>query len=380
MTAPTDRETSFTWEVEYFDSGYQALPEVVNVIPSMDMDRVPYCDMRIEFEGLPYETFMKLDPRIDDSLTATAGKAIRVRLNEYDAAGDFRANLVRDVVFPDLQWADLIVREVEYDEITGDGSLFASTRESILDDRKRLSGTTVDTAAATVFDLVVWSLTDCFGTYGLSNDNIVYDTAIPAGDRRLMNPGDSHSDILEPELQAIGARLFDYWGDIWYANRRENTPLLGAGYGYDRTVQLSTYTRREGAPADADPIVYSVRSTLSRNGDYADGVLIKFDTLESGGTTTYQRSGGGENTKGRVITWNRTAPAGNAADQVVKRTKIRGRDLVITARARLDVSPGQLLNVFLRPGRTLTANVRSISWDIRAAEMTITAQAGIPED
>lgn len=382
MTSLTDRETSFTYEVMFYDpeNGWVDFPEAVNVIPSVDMDRIPYCAIQVEFAGLSYADYMKLDPRLDIPGTGFAGNRIMVRVLEFDAAGDFRANLVRDSTFPELKYAELIIRYVDYDEITGDGTITASGRESILDDRLRIAGSGIDTGATTVISLVYWSLTDCFGSFSMSNDNILSATSIPSGDRRYMMPGESHSDLLEPELQAIGARLYDYWGDAWYGNERENTPLLGFGYGYERTLQLATYTQREGAPPNADPIVYSVRSQLSRESDYADGVLIKFDTLESGGATTYQRSGDGSNTKGRVITWQRVEPGANAADEVVQRTKIRGHSVDVTARARLDVSPGQVINVFLRDDRTMTATVRAIRWDIAAAEMTIRAQAGLPEE
>jgi hypothetical protein len=145
-------------------------------------------------------------------------------------------------------------------------------------------------------------------------------------------------------------------------------------------VQLATYTQREGAPPNADPIVYDVSETFDRSGDYADGVLVKFDMSESGGGTGYQRSGDGSNTRGRVITWSRSAPVGNAANEIVTRTNMRGRDLTITARCRLDITPGQAINVFLRDDIALTANVRAIRWDIAKAEMTMRAQAGLPEE
>lgn len=380
MTTVTDRETSLTFEVQVFTSGGWVDIPAVNVTPSVDVDRVPYCDARIEFVGLDYETFLELDPRTVDSVSGNQGNTVRIRVLEFDAAGDFRANLVREAFLEEQQWAELIIRDVEFDEITGDGSIFAGNLESVLEDRIRLSGSSIDTAATDVLGLVYWSLTDCFGGYSLQAEPLASATSIPSGDRRLFLPGESHSELLEPELQAIGYRLFDYWGRTWFVNARESTPLLGLSYGYERTLQLASYTQREGAPPNADPIIYSIRRRLTRTGDYADGVLIKFDTLESGGATTYQRSGDGSNTKGRVLTWKRTAPSGNAANEVVKRTKIRGDDMTITARARLDVTPGQQINVFLRGDRTLTANVRAVSWDIAKAEMTIRAQAGRPEE
>lgn len=380
MTVATDLETSLTFEVQVFTSGGWIPIHAVNVIPSMDMDRVPYCDVRIEFAGLDYATFREIDPRNVDSVSDNQGKTIRIRVLEFDSNGDFRANLVRESFLEDQQWAQLIILDADWDEITGEGSIVAANRETVLEARIRLSGSSIDTAATDVLGLVYWSLTDCFGGYSLQAEPLASATSIPSGDRRLFLPGESHSELLEPELQAIGYRLFDYWGRTWFVNARESTPLLGLSYGYERTLQLASYTQREGAPPNADPIVYSIVRRLTRAGDYADGVLIKFDTLESGGSITYQRSGDGSNTKGRVLTWKRTAPGGNAADEVVKRTKIRGEDITITARARLDVTPGQELRVFLRDDRTLTANIRAVSWNIAAAEMTIRAQAGRPEE
>lgn len=377
MTEITDRETSFTWEVQRYESGWVDLP-AVNVTTSIDMDRVPYCTATVEVAGIDYATVLALDPRRDAS--GFVGNVIRIRVLEFDEAGDFRANLVRNMPSPESQWATLVIRRVTYDHLTRDATIELGGRESILDDRRRISGTSIDTGATDALELVYWSLTDTFGGYTVTTvGSDASNSAIPAGDRRLFLPGESHSDLLEPELQAAGCRLYDYWGN-WWVNRREDTPLLGVVDGYERTVQLSSYTQREGAPPNADPILYEVSETFDRSGDYADGVLIKFDTSESGGSTAYQRSGTGANTKGRVITWKRAAPSSNAADEVVKRTKIRGRDLRITARARLDITPGQTIRAFLRDDLEITANVRAVEWNIADAEMTIRAQAGRPEE
>lgn len=380
MTTITDQESSFEFDVQYRDGGWVELPGVVNIIPSMDMDRVPYCDVTIEIEGIDYATVLKLDPRLNLNYTSIPANVIRFRINEFDGAGAFRCNLVRNTPFPSAQRAVLVIRSVEYDHLTRSATLRAGGLETILDDRRRISVTSIDTGASTVINLVYWSLIDTFGGYSISSDEIVSATSIPAGDRRLFMPGESHSDLLDTELQAIGCRLFTYWGDSWYANERENTPLLGYSFGYERTLQLATYSQREGAPPNADPIVYEVTESFDRSGEYADGVLVKFDTLESGGAVAYQRSGDGSNSRGRVINWKRTEPAANAANEAVKRTKIRGRDIDIVARARLDVSPGQVATVFLRDDIALTATIRSVRWDIKRAEMTIRAQAGLPEE
>lgn len=379
MTATTDTAVSFTLEAQHRNSGWQDL-DVVNIIPSMDMDRVPYCTATITVVGVDYETVQTLDPRIDNHGTGERGNVLRFRVLENDGDGDFRANLVQDLTSPSTQWAYAVIRAVGYNPVTQEATITVGGRESILDDRIRNSTTTIDTAATSVLNLVYWSLLDTFSSYIVSNDSIVSSTSIPAGDRRLMLQGESHSDLLEPELQAIGCRLYDYWGDGWYANERENTPRLGLSWGYDSTIHLASYSHADGAPANADPIIYDATERFDRGGDYADGVLIKFDELESGGSVTYQRSGTGENSRGRVLTWNRARPANNAADQVVARTRIRGRDITITARARLDVSPGQDLVAHFRGGTTIAARIRAVEWDIAAGEMTITAQSGIPEE
>src|SRR5690606_8618941 len=118
------------------------------------------------------------------------------------------------------------------------------------------------------------------------------------------------------ELDAINCRIFDIWGVIFQIAERDT---VGA------TLKLATYTEAEGAPADADPIVTELQRTLTREGDYADGVLAKFDWTNAAGTRVvqYQLTGGGANDKGSVKTYTRPRPAANAAEKLLTRTLIR---------------------------------------------------------
>lgn len=369
----TDLEVTYEWGAEVFVSGltWSEIP-VTNVVMSMDIDRVPYCAATITASGVTEAMWKALDPRTLALLSSSGN--IRMWLREYDSTGAFRAAVGATGLSDSTRKCYLFIRDVQYDRVAGTITIQASGGESIMDDKKRLAPTAIDTAAATVYDLVLWSLYDVFTSVSLANDPIVSATAIPAGDRRLMQPGDSFSDLVEPELSAIDCRLYDYWGALWCAYGRNHAP---GSYGA-LPMYFSTFTQDEGAPPVADPIVYEVSETATRNGDFADGVMVTYDMRKFGGTVAYQRSGGGVNTKGRLITWERPAPASNTADQVVTRTVIRGHDMVITARARMDVSPGQTLTVFLRDSVTLTGSIRAVEWDADAGTMTINAQSGQP--
>lgn len=385
---PKDVFVEYDAQLNIPGGGWDIDLPVENIVASMDLDRVPYCSATLTLGNIDEDTWYYLDPRNLDPLSG------------FDMNVRFRIRLMHIVDdLPEvLQWlgseggADeeaycyVHVRSAQRDYISGVVTVECSGREALMDDKKSIRTAPFDTGATTVLELVEYSLTEVFSGYVLSNDTIVGTTSIPAGDRRDTLPGESHSDLIEPELSAINCRLYDYWGKQWHAGGRDSAPNFASD---PTTIELSTYTHAEGLSGsiDADPIVWSLSETLSRETGWGDGVLVRFDMLESGGTVQYQvDSGAGANTLGIVASWKRPKPADNAADQIKTRTIIRGQSFDVEARARFDLFPGAeiivhprgVLTVGLPVHRHLTGSIRSIEWDAAAATMRISAQSGGP--
>ena len=350
--------------------GYQSLP-VTNIVASMDMDRVPYCAAELTLEDVSPDVWTALDPRRPTVLDTDGD--IRIRMVRRDAAGNAIDWLgQQDTPSTPERFCYLHTRSSRRDYVSGAVTVSAAGAESLLDDRRRISTTDVDTGATTVAGLVTWALTDTFGGAATTGDPLPYSAAIPTGDRRIMKPGITFNDLIEPEMDAIGCRLFNFWGRAWYLNYRDNPPLVNR---VAANVALSTFTADEGAPRFADPIVFGIEQTVTRDGDYADGVLIRYDMTKSGGGVSLQRSGDGSNTKGRVITYERPAAAAGAADILASRTRIRGNEITLECSIRFDIMPGMLLTVYTRSG-VLAGSIRAVTWDAKAGTMTIRAQSG----
>lgn len=367
MTTLTPQEVVYTWEAQvYTFAEWLDLP-VLNVRASADMDRVPYCMVTLTLGGVSDEVWAALDPRPFPGFAQ-----LRLQVVCSDLDGTPLSWLGQRAGDASPTTATLFLRTARRDRVTGTVTVTAAGAESMLEDRIRLATGTIDTGATTVLGLVEWALQDTFGYSITTADPLASSTSIPAGDRRLMLPGENFNDLIETELQAISYRLYDHWGHVSAVFDREHTPATGENLN----VVLATHTHAEGAPAHADPIVYEIEETMSRDGDFADGVLIKYDQTDTGGPITWQRSGDGANTKGRVLTIPR-APAGDAANPMVERTRIRGVDLTITARARFDIIPGMRLYVYTRTG-AVSGSIRAVEYDTATTHMTISAQTGQP--
>lgn len=339
------------------------LPNVKNLVATADIDAQTFASATLTLGPVTDELWAQLDPR--------DGVTVAFKSTQYDMAGNVLGAL--PTVDSGNDVAELWLRSARRDHITGEVTLELAGGESMLDDKKRISGNTINTGATTVSELVYWSLLDVFGSLVIIEDVPVLTTSIPAGDRRLMVQGESHAELLQPELDAINCRLIDAWGRTWGAYVRSAT--------YGTPLKLATY---DGAPSDADPCVTELTEELSRDGEWADGVLIEY-TPPGSAASTWQRSGAGANTRGMVIRRDRAAPGGNAANQIVNRTQIRGYDLQVTARLRYegvafattDYTRPQTLQVYT-PDRTLTGRIRSVQWDTLNGLMTIRAQTGDP--
>lgn len=384
MTTPSPIEVYHVYTAQLWNDythDFEDL-DVEDIVVSQDIDRVDYCEATIILASVTPDQWVSMDPREDASVPYYS-RQVTFQIQQYDVDDNLLGQVPPVDVFPGFNTAKLYIRTVERDRITGRVTMRLAGGESFLAERRRLSGAGVDTGATTVGELVTYSLFDTFGAAVTSYDGIVNSTAIPAGDRRMFNPGESHIDLIRPELDAINCRLYDVWGNVWRAMVR--------GTSGD-TIKLATFTQQDtseswpsGAPADVDGIVSSITETVSRDGDWADGVLIKYDNTDNGGTVSWSRSSAGVNTRGLYLTFNRAAPAGGdtPAEDMETRTRRRGADYIIEARCRLDVVPGRPLDIYLRnaPDGAEIINdltIRSVEWRPREGTMTVRAQTGDP--
>lgn len=357
MTTATPRDVKVEYTAYVTGDSGNPLP-VTNIVASMDRDRVSFCEATLECTALSETQLADLDPR--NGVTV----AWRAELQELDGTIIHR---IPDYAILPGSPAVMWVRTVQNDPLNNSATIRLAGGESMMDDKIRNAGTTNNTGATTVAALVDWSLGDVFGGYTVTHATVASATAIAAGDRRLMLQGESHMDLVKPELDAINCRLLDFWGLLWSTKVRDDV---------NGTLELSTIP----GVAGADPIVYEYTESISRDGEWADGVLVKYDYENSGGTrvVAYQASGAGANTRGVVLNRDRAAPAANAADQIVTRTVVRGYDIDVTARLFFDFDAYFALIVHLPGGVEKESHIRSVTWDIGAGEMRIRAQSGNP--
>lgn len=365
MTSVSPTTTRFVLNECYIIAAY--LPSTANyTLPvlrtdgairiSEDQDRDNFLEVTLELDWLPPHIYAALDPRAQNTLAAAP---IRMRMTELAGDGTILRYWPGFYAATDEDLAWLWIRRIQRNWASRTMTLTLSSGEPFLDDRIRLAGTSVDTAATTVRNLVNYSLGDVFAASLGVYSPIVNTTAIPAGDRRLFQPGQSHLDLIKSELDAIDCRLYDMYGRIWNAELRTTVAA--------EQVRLST---SPDYGTNCDPIVWEVTDTLSRDGRWADGVLIEYDTRAFGGTVAWQRSGSGSHTKGTVVHRTRPAPTANAADKLATRTALRGRDTDVTARARLDVRTRCKAAIFTFDA-TLQGDLRAVEYSFPEGTMRL---------
>lgn len=366
MTTPTPRSVFYTKSAwAWVGSDWLPIP-VTNIIASMDRDRIPYVMATLECEWIDDAMFEALDPRRYDPGAADV-TPVRWQLKQwaYDDEGDEYEVTRLPNVYIGNDEAVMHVRTITRDALNRTATIQLAGGEALMMDKRRMSGAGIDTGATTVNSLVIWSLTDVFGSYALTSAAIASATAIPAGERRYFNPGESHIDLLQPELDAIDCRLIGLWReDAWEIIVRDDD---------SGTMKLGSYT---GGPGDVDPIIFGYTETATRDGDWADAVMFRFDTTDTGGSVVFQRSGTGANSRGRTFDRNRQG-APNTADATAARTNVRGYEVDVDARIRFDIDAYMTLEAYL-PDNVRTVRVRGIEWDVEAGVMRIRAEVGEP--
>jgi hypothetical protein len=344
--------------VYYARIGSTDLP-VTNIIASMDRDRSAYTTATLELDWIDDATFAALDPR-------GAGTHVEWNVEQQNESGTRIGQLPNVTSSGTPVKASMWVRDVTRNPLTGTARVELAGGESLLQDKRLLEIIPFDTGAEDLQELIWWNLDNVFGSYTITFDGIYAATALPAGRRREMDPGQDHLSFMQTEFDSINGRLCDDWGIEWFARERDDT---------DGTVDLSTYIL-----TGSDHIVYDYEEHVGRDGEWYDGALIAYDDTDAGGSLVHERStlGGvaGANNRGFNRTERRPAPAGNGAEELAKRMRKRGYDITITARARFDFDAQWIIDLNMPGPVTKTANIRSITWNIAESSMVIRAQSG----
>lgn len=361
MTTETDAAVRFEWDF-YLTSAASPtgaaydLP-VQSWVLSEDMDRDNFLELELTMDWLPENVWEALDPR---DLVMPAGDAkgpIRFQVREYEDGTTAPRAVLPALGSEGSVWP----YDISRNDIDGTVKLRCVSGEVLMDEKIKLSSGGTDTAATTVELLTRYALNGVFNAWGL--DYLVATSAIPVGDRRVLNAGESFLDLIRSELDAINARLYDYYGLTFIVEDRD------AAWG--AAVHLATAPNLQ---TGADPIVWNLNETVTRGNSFADGVLIKFDNTPNGGGITWQAAGTGFSDKGVFQTRDRAAPTGNVADKVRARSLIRGRDLDVIARARMDVrsrTPGVVWTM----QRYIEGSIRAVEWRFPEGEMSLRMQS-----
>lgn len=355
---PRVREVVYARLVEY-----DILLDVLHFRPAADLDGVPFAtaELVIAFDAAVWAA---VEPRVDPPPT------VEFTVTQYAPDGTtVLSSLPHNTLGNNA--AELHVRTATRNWKDGQIVIQLAGGEARLDDERRVAATTVNTGATTVDGLCSYALLAVFGGAATRYDLAVMSEAIPAGDRRLMLQGETYAELIQPELDAIGARLIDVWGRGWCGFVRSVT--------YGPQLRLATHRAND---TTYDPIVVDIAEVISRDGDWYDGVLVEY--APPGGTRTFQASTGGSS-RALLVTRDRSAPSSNAANSIKGRAVDRGHTITVVCRNRYDIALAdvadprpQLVVIRTRDG-DIIATIRAVEWDTTSGQMTLTCQTGIPE-
>lgn len=335
---------------------------VTAITPSVDRDRIPYAAAQVECGPMAAATRALLDPR--------QTTAVRWRIRQVDSDGTVRSYIPR-VGASTGQYATMHVRSLQR---TLDGvTLALAGGESLADDKLNLGPKPDGTIAPTTAVLVEWALQKVTGTAVTVTAADAHAAEVLAGKpwQPYIEVGESFAGMLETELNSQDCRLLDLWGLGWVVATRGTPPTYT---GAPTVVKVSSH---EDVPADVDPIILDLAETISRDGDWADAVVVRGETTTDGYVSSWQHlARQTAHTKGIIVDTGRQEPSGNLAASIAERAAARGRDISLTCYPRFDVLPGMTIETHTLADVT-TGTVVAVSWDLASGEMTIRAQSDV---
>ncbi len=371
---------TYEYEAELRDGDVWRPLHVTSIVPSVDMDRVPYTAATLTVGGLSEREWGLLDPRTVDP---AEGGQVRWRMRQLDLEGRVLAYLPRLSGSAD-EWATMFVRTVSrsLDVATvavAGGETMIDDREVIEETRFFVGGHEISrqiVAARDVGELVDIVLGLTFGSGAARAADATADAALSvktfstlldAGYEVDPAQGTSFLQLVENQLSATGCRLLDAWGIEWLVADRDRMP---AAHGAPSVHRWASYD--EDLPDGVEPVIVGFSERVSRDGDWADTVAVEG---EADSFTLWQHyAAGGTRSRGRVISISGAEPSANLAESIASRTFRRGHDITIIARTILDVTPGARLEVYSRSG-ILTADIVSVEWRTEDGEMTVHARS-----
>lgn len=402
MTSASPLAVKYEFDADYLD-GDQWKPLPVELIrPSVDADRVPYAHVQMTLAGLDEETFEALDPR---TLPSGLVGQVRWRMRQLDSEGNVLGYLPRAGENTN-EYAVMHVRSIS--RTLQSVTLTLHGAENLVDDKLCLLPLDGPGPSATKRTLINWILELIMSRARPGTefpDRVIAadeHAAAVLDDRhagwaitQMVKFGESYLAAIETELNSHDVRLVDAWGLAWYVASRGIPPTYADA---PDIVKLSTFTSDDThtLPDDVDPIVTGLEQTVSRDGQWADAVVLSGETGDGLYVTKWRQTAGlgefnlslyltGEaaaatfavvdaHTRGRIIAIDRAAPSGNLAESIASRALVRGHEITVTALARFDVLPGMTLEVHLRD-IVLTGTILAVAWDTASGSMTIRAQS-----
>lgn len=379
--------TSFLYE---FDAAvrdgdqWQPLP-VVSIVPSVDLDRVPYTAATLTLGAVSDTIWALLDPR---TINPRDGGNVRWRLRQYSSDGDLLGWLPRVGDDAD-QWASMHVRTVQRDlrgvVVTLHGAESMVDDRLLLEDRNTYGSYRITVKlqqARTLGEYVNIVLGMTFGAGEAPPADEIAQAAVRVptlptyAHPRAMDVsvppalGSSLLQLVEAELSSVGCRLIDQWGLGWLVIDRDHPPAFE---GSSDIVRWASHD--EDLAEGVEPVIIGFTETVTRDGDWADTVVVTGQTSDPDYTVSWQHNAeGGARSRGRIIPMDSPEPSANLAASIASRAFKRGHDITITARITFDVTPGASLEVHLRSG-VLAAEVVSIEWNVSVGEMTVHARS-----
>jgi hypothetical protein len=348
---------------------------VTNIRPSADKDRVPFTMATLDLGPLLADMVDLLDPRRN---SPAIGASVRWQITQLSDTGDIIGQLPAEA--PAVMWPRDLTRSLGAAQLTLHGG------ESMIDDKVCIDpvyGATIPNtwAGEPVRTLVEWALEGVFpgrtdNTVTASGDLGAAALDTPSLPAEAVAVGEQFAPVIEYQLTALGCRLYDPWGHGWVVSGRETPPTF---VGAPAAVKLSTHTVGDNPalPPDVLPIVTGLEDRISRDTDWADVVIARGVETWADATRSWQHTAtAAQGTRGRIVEISERRPDFNIAADIANRALRRGRDISITARARLDILPGMDIELYLRD-ETIAAIVASVDWDLDQGSMTIHAQSAV---